>query len=190
MRPLKKLGDTVKRGISNLLARAVLTAVQQNKLQIIQVQILAGEPKDGVELFEPYGFSGAALPGAESVLGFIGGGRSHAIALVQTDRRYRPTDLQPGEVVVFNHEGTRVVLRNGHKVEVEAQAEVKVSTAKVTVLAADQVHITTGKAVLLGDLEVTGTTNFTGQVWANGVRIDDAHKHDLLGGGQTLEVSS
>lgn len=175
MRPLKKLGDTVKRGISNLLARAVLTAVQQNKLQIIQVQILAGEPKDGVELFEPYGFSGAALPGAESVLGFIGGGRSHAIALVQTDRRYRPTDLQPGEVVVFNHEGTRVVLRNGHRVEV---------------MAADQVHITTGKAVLLGDLEVTGTTKFTGPVWANGVRIDDTHKHDLPSGGQTLEVSA
>ncbi len=85
MRGMKKFGDRVARGLGNLLARAVLAGVQQNKLQVLQLQVLAGETKDGVELFEPYGFTGVALPGAESVVAFLDGGRTHAVALVQTD---------------------------------------------------------------------------------------------------------
>lgn len=174
MRSLKKFGDRVSRGLGNLLARAVLAGVQQNKLQVLQLQVLAGETKDGVELFEPYGHTGVALPGAESVVVFIDGGRTHAIALVQTDRRYRPTDLLPGEVAIFNHEGTRVVLRNGGKVEVQAATEVKITTAKVK---------------LIADVEITGNTTFTGTVTANGRRIDQTHTHNLAGGGITLVVT-
>lgn len=170
MKTLKSL----QRGLGNLLARAVLGLASQSKLQLLQVQILDGEGKDGVELFEPYGLTGFALPGAESVLAFLSGHRNHGIALVQTDRRYRPTDLQPGEVAVFNHEGTRVVLRNGGKVEV---------------LAATQVRIATGKVLVDADLEVHGNTVFVGTVTANGKRIDDTHKHDLEGGGQTEDVA-
>lgn len=171
---MKGLGRTVaalQRGLENLVARAVLAApAGQGKLQVLQLQILDEEGKDGVELFEPYGFTGVALPGAESVVAFLSGRRNHGIALVQTDRRYRPADLQPGEVAVFSHEGTRVVLRNGGKVEVIAATEVRVSTALV---------------VLDADLQVNGNTVFTGTVTANGKRIDESHAHDLPGGGQT-----
>lgn len=171
---MRKALASVARGLGNLLARAVLTAVpRQGKLQSLQVSLLEGETREGVELFEPYGFTGVALPGAEGLIAFLGGHRTHGVALVQTDRRYRPVDLQPGEVALFNHEGTRVVLRNGGKVEVLAAAEVKVTTAKV---------------ILQADVEVIGNTAFTGTVTANGKRIDDTHNHHLPGGGQTLEV--
>lgn len=174
MRGMKKFSDRVARGLGNLLARAVLAGVQQNKLQVLQLQVLAGETKDGVELFEPYGHTGVALPGAESVVAFLDGGRTHAVALVQTDRRYRPTDLLPGEVALYNHEGTRVVLRNGGKVEV---------------LAATEVKVTTGKVILEADVDIIGNTTFTGTVSANGKRIDEAHRHNLSGGGTTLVVT-
>lgn len=174
MRGMKKFSDRVARGLGNLLARAVLAGVQQNKLQVLQLQVLAGETKDGVELFEPYGHTGVALPGAESVVAFLDGGRTHAVALVQTDRRYRPTDLQPGEVALYNHEGTRVVLRNGGKVEVLAATEVKITTTQV---------------ILQADVEILGNTVFTGTVTANGKRIDQTHTHNLPGGGTTLAVT-
>lgn len=171
---MRKALESVARGLGNLLARAVLTAVPgQGKLQSLQVALLESEAKEGVELFEPYGLTGVALPGAEGLIAFLGGHRTHGVALVQTDRRYRPVDLQPGEVALFNHEGTRVVLRNGGKVEVLAATEVKVTTAKV---------------ILQANVEVVGKTTFTGEVWANGKRIDNTHKHQLPGGGQTLEV--
>ncbi|MAL91363.1 MAG: hypothetical protein CMK94_07535 [Pseudomonas sp.] len=163
----------MQRGLGNLLARAVLAGVQQNRLQSLQLQLLAGEVKDGVELFEPYGLTGHALPGAEAAVAFIDGSRTHGIALVQTDRRYRPVDLAPGEVALFNHEGTCVVLRNGGRVEM---------------IAATEVAIQTDRLALTGDLDVIGDTTFTGTVSANGHAIDDTHRHNLPGGSQTLEV--
>lgn len=174
MRGMKKFSDRVARGLGNLLARAVLAGVQQNKLQVLQLQVLAGETKDGVELFEPYGHTGVALPGAESVVAFLDGGRTHAVALVQTDRRYRPTDLQPGETCHYGRDGQRVVMRNGGKVEVQAATEVKVIT---------------GKVILQADVDIIGNTVFTGTVTANGKRIDQTHTHNLPGGGTTLVVT-
>lgn len=174
MRELKKFGESVVRGISNLLARASLAApAKQGKLQSLQLQVLSGEAKEAVELFEPYGYTGVAMEGAESVVAFIGGSRTHAIALVQTDRRFRPTDLLPGEVALFTNEGTRIVLRRDGKVEVIAAAEVRITTAKV---------------IVEGNLDVVGNTTFTGTVMANGKVIDERSRHGLPGGGQTLEV--
>ncbi len=125
----------VKRGLSMMLARGVLQRANAGgKLQTVQVSLLADEIKDGVELFEPYGLTSHALPGAETVVGFLGGDRSHGIALVMTDRRHRPTDLAAGEVAVFTHEdadgGHRLHLGNGRavtlagdKVEIRADSE-------------------------------------------------------------------
>ncbi len=66
------------------------------------------------------------------------------------------------------------MLRNGGKVEVQAATEVKITTAKVK---------------LVADLEVLGNTTFTGTVTANGKRIDQAHTHNLPSGGTTLAVT-
>lgn len=175
MRGLKKLGDRMSRGLGNLLARAVLSGLaKQEGLQVLQLKVLAGEVKDGVELFEPYGHTGVALDGAESVVAFMDGSRTHAIALVQTDRRYRPKDLQPGETCHYGRDGQRVVMRNGGKVEVEAATEVKITTTKVK---------------LIADVDIIGNTTFSGTVTANGKRIDQTHTHTLAGGGTTLVVT-
>ncbi|WP_207458660.1 phage baseplate assembly protein V [Azospirillum sp. SYSU D00513] len=101
-RPFSKLAAPLKRGLDMMLARAVLTAVSSGKMQVVQVNILAGETKDGVEHFEPYGWTSHPLPGAEAVVGFVGGDRSHGMAVVIADRRHRPSDLKPGEVCVHD----------------------------------------------------------------------------------------
>ncbi len=121
-RSFAKLAAPLKRGLQMMIARAVLTAVGPGRMQVIQVNLLAGETKDGVEHFEPYGWTSHPHVGAEAVVGFVGGDRSHGIALVVADRRYRITSLQPGEVAIFTDEdqqgGHRVVLRRGRVVEI------------------------------------------------------------------------
>lgn len=91
------------RRIENMLARAVVTAVMPGNLQVLQVNILAGETKDGVQHFEPAGFTSHPMAGAEGLVVFPDGVRTHGIAVVVTDRRHRPTDLQPGEAALFCH---------------------------------------------------------------------------------------
>jgi phage baseplate assembly protein V len=69
-------------------------ASSASKLQSLQMRLTAGEVNDDMEHFEPYGFTSNPLAGAEGVVTFLGGDRSHAIALVIADRRYRLQSLQ------------------------------------------------------------------------------------------------
>lgn len=118
----------VRRGLDNLLARAVVSAVESGKIQRLQVKILAEEASDRLEHFETFGLTSHPLAGAEALVFFIGGDRSHAIVGMVTDRRYRPTDLTPGQSCLYDKEGSEVrmaadgtiILKAGTKVRVEA----------------------------------------------------------------------
>jgi phage baseplate assembly protein V len=88
------------------------------KMQTLQVDLLAGESKDRMEHFEPYGWTSHPHPGAEVAATFLDGDRSHGLVLVVADRRYRLTTLQEGEVVVHDDLGQKVHLtREGIIVE-------------------------------------------------------------------------
>ncbi|MNU43026.1 Bacteriophage Mu Gp45 protein [compost metagenome] len=112
------LGDALR----NVVVRGVVAAVDAGrKLQAIQVRLMAGEVKGNVEQFEPYGFSSHPHPGAEAVVAFIGGDRSHGVALCVADRRYRLVGLEEGEVAIFSDEGDSVVLKRGRVVEITTE---------------------------------------------------------------------
>lgn len=117
------------RSVGNLLARGtVVLANSAGKMQSLQVRLLSGEAKDGVEHFEPYGFTSAPLSGAEHVTFFFGGDRSHGVTVVVADRRYRLQGLQSGEVALHDDQGTRLVLKRGGIVEVVAAVKVRMVT--------------------------------------------------------------
>lgn len=97
------------------MARAVITALDTaKKCQAVGLKLIAGEPKEGVEHLEPYGFTSAAQDGAEAVVLFPGGDRSHGVAVVVADRRYRLKGLKRGEVAIYDDLNQSVTLtRNG-----------------------------------------------------------------------------
>lgn len=109
-----RLAAPLKRCIQMMLSRAIVTAVEAGRMQVVQVNLLAGETKDGVEHFEPYGWTSHPKSGAEAVVCFIGGDRSHGMAVVVADRRHRPADLKPGEVCVHDDQQQRIhITREG-----------------------------------------------------------------------------
>ena len=84
-------------------ARAkVLLIYRQHKTQRLQVTLLAGELKDGLEHFQPYGFTSAPLPGAEALVQFLGGNRGLGVATVVSDGRSRPRTLNEGEIAIYH----------------------------------------------------------------------------------------
>jgi phage gp46-like protein len=100
--------------LTRLLARGtVVLANSASKLQSLQMRLTAGEVNDDMEHFEPYGFTSHPLAGAEGVVTFIGGDRSHAIALVIADRRYRLQSLASGEVAIYTDEGDKIHFKRG-----------------------------------------------------------------------------
>lgn len=122
------------RRLGNMLARGVVSAVNAaKKMQSLQVRLLAGEVKDVVEHFEPYGFTAHPHAGAEAFAAFLDGDRSHGIVLVVADRRYRIKGLAAGEVAIYTDEDVpagehRIVMKRGQEIHLVAGASSIVMT--------------------------------------------------------------
>jgi phage baseplate assembly protein V len=158
--------------IKNILVRGTLSLVDGlKKLQELQVKLLAGEIKDGMEHFEPYGYTANAHAGAEVLAGFFGGNRSHGVVICVADRRFRLQGLKSGEVALYTDEGDKLHFKRGRVIEIETMTlKVKAETA----VEFDTPEIrTTGKIVSAGD-----------QVAAGVSQID--HPHDGVMKGTAL----
>ena len=108
--------------LMNLLVRGtVVLGNAAKKMQALQMRLLAGEVKDGLEHFEPYGLTSHPLPGAEGIAAFLGGDRSHGVVLVVSDRRYRIQAMEPGEVAIYTDEGDKIHLKRGRIIDIETQ---------------------------------------------------------------------
>ena len=111
---MKSAFSRIERTLQNLLARAVATGLNTaSKCQMLQVELMPGEPKENVEHLEPYGFTSAPLTGAEGFALFPDGDRSHGVILMVADRRYRIKGLQVGEVAIYTDEGDSITLKRG-----------------------------------------------------------------------------
>ncbi len=97
--------------IKALLGRGTLIRTDDApKMRTVQSEFLKGDVRDGLEHFEPYGWTSRAKPGAECLGGFFNGDRSHGVIIVTADRRYR-LHIEEGEVAVFDDQGQKVHLK-------------------------------------------------------------------------------
>lgn len=131
--------SSLARRITNMLSRGVVTlANAAGKMQTLQVALLDDESKDGVEHFEPYGLTSCPKPGAEVLAAFLDGDRSHGVAIVAADRRYRVKDLKAGEVAIYDDLGHIITLtRTGIVISGAAHAINIINCPSVTVAGGD-----------------------------------------------------
>lgn len=105
------LFDVMQQQILGLIERAVVNSQDASgKCQSADLTLIAGEQKGEVEHLEPYGFTARAHAGAEAVVLFPDGDRSHAVTMVVSDRRYRLQGLKSGEVALYDDRGQSVTL--------------------------------------------------------------------------------
>ena len=162
----------MRQAMAGMLARSVVVlANSARKLQSLQLRITAGEAKDGMEHFEPYGITSCPLEGAEALAAFIGD-RSHGVVLVVSDRRYRLQGLEAGEVALYTDEGDVVHLKRGRVIEVKT-ATLKIS-ADTAVEFDTPVIRTTGRIESAGDQVAGGVS-----------QINHPHEGVMPGPGQS-----
>lgn len=131
----RALAPIAKR-LSNLVSRAVLkSADDSKKLQLVQLDMLAFETRDDVERPQNYGFTSKPVDGAEAFVICVGGRRDHGLAIVVEDRRYRISNLNDGEVAVYDKTGSSIVLKSNGDI---------------------QIIPSSGKVKVTGDLEASG----------------------------------
>lgn len=170
----------MRNGLANVLARGVVAlANSASKLQSLQLRLLAGEVKDGVEHLEPYGFTSCPKSGAEALAGFIGGDRSHGVVIMVSDRRFRLQGLKPGEVALYTDEGDRLHFKRGRVLDIE--------TVTLNVKASESVNFdtplikTTGRIESDGDQIAGGISQI--EHLHDGVEVGDKESGPPVGGG-------
>lgn len=169
--------------IGNMLARGVVSAVNSaKKMQILQVRLLAGEAKDNVEHFEPFGFTSKPLTGAEHVTVFIDGDRSHAITLVVADRRYRLQNLEDGEVALHDAFGNKAHFKKDSTLDIIAATKVQITSPLVTMSGNLQIAGSITAGTIITAPLVVGTTNVT---FGGKSGIGHVHKENNTAGGNT-----
>lgn len=99
----------LRRRVRLMVSRAVISLVNDGGgLQLVQVKLLAGEVRDGVERLQNYGFTSVPLAGAEAGMVCVSGDRDHGLVLAVDDRRYRLKGLSNGEVAMYDDQGQAV----------------------------------------------------------------------------------
>ena len=195
--------------LRGLLGRGVVESVDDSPMmRTVQAEFLPGDVREGLEHFEPYGFTSRVTEGAEAIGALFNGDRSHGVVLVTADRRFR-LHVEEGEVAVFDDQGQKVVLkRDGILVETPKNLTATVGGNAVATVSgtttlksgavtidAPSVHIT-GKLAVDGHISgtgglavsggsgaaVTGSITATGDIQAGAISLQ-GHTHTEMGDG-------
>ena len=170
------------------LARAVIDRIDDaRKMQELQIDLLAGEPREQVERMQEYGFTSVPKKGAEALAVFLGGNRDHGVVIACDDRRFRLKNLIQGEVALYDDLGNVFHLRRD-KVLVKAKAQVDVEALE----GVGVVNVTALTAINL----TAPVINLNGAVNAGpsgggkpGLKVDDTEASLTDGAGQEVELN-
>ncbi|MEK6788513.1 MAG: phage baseplate assembly protein V [Pseudomonadota bacterium] len=151
-RVMQRMLAPLKRGLSNLLARAVVSGIDSaGRMQLLQVRLLGSEVKADIEHLEPYGYTSCPHAGAEGLTVFLDGDRSHGLVIMVGDRRYRLQGLQGGEVALYTDEGDYLHFKRGRIAEI--------NTGTLLVKASTKVRFETPLVETTGDLLDSAASN-------------------------------
>lgn len=156
----------IKQAISNLAARAVVVGLDTaKKCQSAGLMLIGGDKKENVEYIEPYGFTSTAQSGAEAVVLFPSGDRSHGVVIAVADRRYRLKGLKAGEVALYTDEGDSIVLKRGKITEITTGELVVNASSKISLNAPElEVNAPTKTTFTTPDLSASGNVSAAGEM--------------------------
>jgi phage baseplate assembly protein V len=185
LRQLQLLLASIRTRVANMIARGIVKVVDDaKKMQAIQLSLLEGETREGVERFQNYGFTSHPHPGAEAVVAFVGGARDHGLIVVVDDRRYRLLALAEGEVAMFDDLGSKVVLKRGGNIEVTAPTKILMTAPTIELVASTKVKIATPLLEITEDVTIGQTLTVTGNIDSDATITGTT---DVVGGGKSLK---
>lgn len=150
----QRMAKPLKDRIQMMVARAVVTLVDDALgIQGLQLGALEGELLEAAERFQDYGFTSVPHPGAEAVVVFPGGLRSHALVVACGDRKYRLKGLEGGEVAIYDDQDQQIVLKRDG-VRVVSPMKVEIEAPEVTITASDKVTIAAPSILLKGEVDL------------------------------------
>ena len=119
--------------VATMVSKALVAAVRDTtNMQLVQISVMKDELIDNVERVQNYGFTSHPKVGGEAVVLFIGGYRDHGVIIAIDDSRYR-LKLQDGEVAMYDHQGSSIVMKSNGDIEATSKGQYKVNGTNLTV---------------------------------------------------------
>lgn len=128
IRDLQARIDLAMARVRQAFRGVVATVNAAPAVQLVQVDGLAGETLQAVELMQHYGLTSHPPAGTMAVLVPLGGSTAHGIIVATEHGTYRLKGLAAGEVAIYTDEGDRVHLKRGRVVEIVAGTKLRVVT--------------------------------------------------------------
>lgn len=174
--------DVARRAYLALSRGTVVSADDKPKMQELTIRDRFGDQKRQVEHWQPAGMSMVPLPPqngkeAEVIVGYLGGSPDHPVVLGTADRRTRPTDAQPGDLIFYDP-------RNNQRRMTFSESGGN-GTLKISMPTGSKIVNEIGGVKF--ELSQNGMDVTGGYIKHNGKRIDADHKHAGVepGAGQT-----
>lgn len=162
----------VWRRIRLILSRGVVRRSNPDKgLQRLQQTLHRGEARE-MEHVEPYGYTARPLPGAESIVGAVGGVRSNQVALAVTDRRHRQQGLKEGEVCLYTDEGDVIHFQRGRIIRVDVGSELQVTAGDKVSVTAPAISANCDTAEVIASQTITAECDTATVTAATSVTVD------------------
>lgn len=199
---VRDFGDAVRQAF-----RGRLRLIDSGQaVQRVQLDGLAGETLQDVELMQQFGFTSHPPTDTECIVLPLGGVSSHGIIVATENGAYRIKGLAAGEVAVYDQSGSSIVLKQGRLIEIDcdrlsinAPSGVEITAPNVQcsaqLTAMGQINGNGGMAVrggggasFTGDIRLTGDFSSTGGVVNNGKNIGSSHTHSETNGSRTGAV--
>lgn len=173
---INKLLDPIRRRVRLMISRAVLSAINDGTgIQLVQVKLLDGEVRDGVERFQNYAFSSVPLAGAEGIMACVSGNRDHGILLAADDRRYRPKGLQPGEAIMYTNMDKQA---HKHRIKFNDDGTIDVMAKGINMLATEKIRLESDVIELHAASMFKFDVNGHGQKW-DGLGVETWQDDDV-----------
>lgn len=145
---MERMREAARQVASMLVTRGkVKSARLGGQRTVLQVTVLRGEVKEGVELVLPPGMSHLPL-GGDALIFQVNGMRDHLVAFVD-DPSTRIRDLKAGELGWRDANGAQIVLRSDH-IEVTGAKLILDVSGDCVINATGNAVLTTGGTVQLG----------------------------------------
>lgn len=157
----------------------ITTGSDTGSVQLQQVQLGPDEIKDNIPRLAEFGLTSMPPVGSDAVLVFIGGDRSNGAIIATGHQASRPTNLKPGETMLYSQDGKSVYMTADGGIVVEAKGQVVTvnNATTVTINAATKIRMVTPLLEVTGDIidNVGKNTNTVAQMRA----IYDGHTHQV-----------
>ena len=163
----------------------VTTGNDSGAVQKLQIRLGEWETRDDTPRVAEFGFTSMPPNGADAIVVFVAGDRSSGVIIATTHQASRPTQLAPGEAMVYDLWGKSVHFTRDGGVVIEAKdSEVTVNHAtNVIIHAANEVMLDTPLVKVTGDVLDQSDTN--AHTLADMRAIFNAHVHPANGSPPT-----